>query len=83
MSGANIVAGDVVIVERQATAAPGEIVVAVVDGELTVKRLEMDGDGWLLPASWFLVYFRRNDQVHPNSLATAFIGKNILVLPLC
>lgn len=48
MSGANIFEGDVVIVERQETAAPGEIVVALVDGELTVKRLEKDAQGWLL-----------------------------------
>ncbi len=48
MSGANIFEGDVVIVKRQATASPGEIVVAVVDGELTVKRLERDAQGWLL-----------------------------------
>ena len=48
MSGANILEGDVVIVERQQTAAPGEIVVAVVDGELTVKRLQKDEQGWLL-----------------------------------
>ena len=48
MREANIFDGDVVIVERQAQAAPGEIVVALVDGELTVKRLLRDGAGWLL-----------------------------------
>lgn len=48
MSGANIFEGDLVIVERRQAAAPGEIVVAVVDGELTVKRLEKDTQGWLL-----------------------------------
>ncbi len=48
MSGANILEGDVVIVERQQEAIPGEIVVAVVDGELTVKRLQKDEQGWLL-----------------------------------
>lgn len=48
MSGANIFEGDVVIVERQASALPGEIVVAAVDGELTVKRLDRDAEGWLL-----------------------------------
>lgn len=48
MSGANIFAGDVVIVERQESATAGEIVVALVDNELTVKRLVKDGEGWLL-----------------------------------
>lgn len=48
MSGANIFEGDVVIVERQNHANPGEIVVALVDQELTVKTLMKDGDGWLL-----------------------------------
>lgn len=48
MREANIFDGDVVIVERQAQAASGEIVVALVDGELTVKRLLRDGVGWLL-----------------------------------
>lgn len=48
MIGANILEGDVVVVERQEVASPGEIVVAVVDGELTVKRLERDFQGWLL-----------------------------------
>jgi repressor LexA len=48
MSGANILEGDVVVVERREAAPPGEIVVAVVDGELTVKRLGKDGQGWLL-----------------------------------
>ena len=48
MSGVNIFEGDVVIVERQDHAGPGEIVVALVDQELTVKTLAKDGDGWLL-----------------------------------
>lgn len=48
MIGANIFAGDVVIVERQKSAAAGEIVVALVDNELTIKTLIKDGEGWLL-----------------------------------
>lgn len=48
MIDANIFEGDVVVVNRQAEAAPGEIVVALVDGELTVKRLQRDSGGWLL-----------------------------------
>ena len=48
MSGANIFDGDVVIVEQQEQATPGEIVVALVDQELTVKTLIKEGEGWVL-----------------------------------
>lgn len=41
MTGAGILPGDVVIVRRQSTADPGDIVVAVVDDEATVKRLRV------------------------------------------
>jgi repressor LexA len=39
MTGAGIMPGDVVIVRSQPTASNGEIVVALVDDEATVKRL--------------------------------------------
>ena len=39
MVGAGILPGDLVIVRRQPTADPGALVVALVDGEATVKRL--------------------------------------------
>jgi repressor LexA len=41
MTGAAILPGDVVIVRRQATAAPGDVVVALVGDEATVKRLRI------------------------------------------
>ncbi|MBI5527482.1 MAG: repressor LexA [Deltaproteobacteria bacterium] len=41
MTGAGILPGDVVIVRRQPTADPGEIVVALVGDEATVKRLKV------------------------------------------
>ncbi len=44
MTGAGIMPGDVVIVRSQPTASTGEIVVALVDDEATVKRLRL-GDG--------------------------------------
>ncbi len=40
MEGAGILEGDVVIVRKQSDAEHGEIVVAMIDGEATVKRLE-------------------------------------------
>ncbi len=43
MVGAGILEGDFVIVRRQANADPGDIVVALVDDEATVKRFYIDG----------------------------------------
>ena len=39
MTGAGIYPGDILIVDRSLTPADGRIVIAAVDGELTVKRL--------------------------------------------
>lgn len=44
MTGVGILPGDVVIVRRQATARSGEIVVALVGDEATVKRLRIQGE---------------------------------------
>ena len=44
MIGAGILEGDFVIVRRQANADPGDIVVALVNDEATVKRFYMDGE---------------------------------------
>jgi repressor LexA len=41
MSGAGILDGDIVVVRRQVFASPGEIVVALVDDEATVKRFRI------------------------------------------
>ncbi|MBR5519197.1 MAG: transcriptional repressor LexA [Clostridia bacterium] len=50
MINAGILDGDVVIVRKQATAQNGEIVIAMIDGEATVKRLKLDnGKIWLMP----------------------------------
>jgi repressor LexA len=43
MTGAGILPGDVVVVRRQRTASSGEIVVALVGDEATVKRLRLRG----------------------------------------
>lgn len=45
MIGAGIYDGDVVIVRKQNVAQKGEIVVAVVDGEATIKRYFPEGQG--------------------------------------
>lgn len=50
MLGAGILPGDLVVVHRQPTAHPGEIVVALLGDEATVKRLSIQsGHVWLLP----------------------------------
>ena len=50
MLNAGILPGDLVIVRQQATANHGEIVVAMIDDEATVKRLSRQkGQIWLLP----------------------------------
>ncbi len=43
MRDAGILNGDVVIVQRQPSADPGDIVVAMIDGEATVKTLFIEG----------------------------------------
>ena len=50
MLNAGILPDDLVVVRRQQTAYHGEIVVAMIDGEATVKRLSLrNGRVWLLP----------------------------------
>jgi repressor LexA len=48
MVNAHIVDGDVVLVRRQETAEPGDIVVALLDDEATVKRFAREGDALVL-----------------------------------
>ena len=43
MTGAGIFDGDMLIVDRSITATDGKIVIAVVNGELTVKRFKLVG----------------------------------------
>ena len=48
MIGAHIVEGDLVLVRKQESASPGDIVAALLDGEATVKRLAHEGDAVVL-----------------------------------
>lgn len=48
MLGAGIHDGDILVVDRSITAVPGKVVIAAVDGELTVKRLVKKGGSLLL-----------------------------------
>ena len=52
MIDAHIADGDMVLVEKTNTAKDGQIVIADVDGEFTMKYFKKDGDKvWLLPAN--------------------------------
>jgi repressor LexA len=48
MVGVGIEDGDLIAVHRTPVADPGRIVVARLEGEITVKRLARDADGWQL-----------------------------------
>ncbi len=50
MTGAGIFDGDMLVVDRSIEPAPGKIIVAVVDGELTVKRLAFENGHAILKA---------------------------------
>jgi DNA polymerase V len=43
MSAAGIASGDLLVVDRSVSPKPGHVVVAAVDGNLTVKRLKLAG----------------------------------------
>jgi repressor LexA len=48
MTGAGLLDGDIVVVEHNTPTKPGDIVVAVVDGRITVKTLALDGAEYVL-----------------------------------
>jgi DNA polymerase V len=50
MHGAGIYSGDLLIVDRSLEATSGQIVIAVLNGELTVKRLWLENDRLFLKA---------------------------------
>lgn len=54
MSGAGILDGDMVVIDRSLDAHSGDCVAAFIDGEFTMKtfRIDENGDGaWLIPAN--------------------------------
>jgi SOS regulatory protein LexA len=48
MQDAGILEGDLVVVEKQPSAKKGDIVVAIVDGQFTLKRLDIDRGQFVL-----------------------------------
>ncbi|NQU75523.1 MAG: translesion error-prone DNA polymerase V autoproteolytic subunit [Planctomycetes bacterium] len=52
MTGAGIHHGDLMIVDRAVEPSYGNVVVAIIDGQLTVKRItQLHGHPWLAPAN--------------------------------
>jgi len=52
MQDVGVMDGDLLVVDRSIPPQDGDIVVATLDGGMTVKRLAKDGDGWtLMPAN--------------------------------
>lgn len=63
MIGAGIHTGDVVIVDRSLEAKNGKVIIAVLDGEMLIRRLEIsDGEKRLLPATKKLSFIDINDS---------------------
>jgi DNA polymerase V len=50
MTGAGLFPGDIAVVDRSVTPVPGCIVLALLDGEFTIKRYRPRGDGVVLQA---------------------------------
>lgn len=50
MINAGIFPNDILVINRAIEPTPGKIVICALNGELTVKRLERDGERWLLKA---------------------------------
>jgi DNA polymerase V len=50
MNGAHICSGDLLVVDRAVSPTSGKIVVALLDGEFTVKRLLRQNETWVLAA---------------------------------
>ncbi|WP_092557377.1 LexA family protein [Herbiconiux ginsengi] len=57
MTGAGISDGDELLVDRSKRPRHGDIIVAIIDGELTVKRLALTADG---------VVLRSENSEHPD-----------------
>jgi DNA polymerase V len=50
MINAGIFPNDILVINRAIEPLPGKIVICALNGELTVKRLERDGENWILKA---------------------------------
>jgi len=73
---AGIMPGDTVIVKKGAPAKPGDIVVAIVDNEFTVKYLEQDKSGFYLrPGNKAFPMIRAQDHLEIFGLVVGVFRK--------
>jgi SOS regulatory protein LexA len=76
MTGAGILPGDLVIVDRGQTAKSGDIVIAEVDGEWTMKFLKKSGDTvYLVPANPRYKPIRPQHELRITGVVTAVVRK--------
>jgi DNA polymerase V len=62
MIGANITDGDILVVDRSVEVSNNKIVIAIIDGDITVKRLKIkNNEYWLCP---------ENDKFKPVKIET-------------
>ena len=75
MIDAGIGDGDLIAVHRTPVAEPGRIVVARLEGEITVKRLARDGTGWqLLPANAAYAPIRIPSSASDFAIEGVYVG---------
>jgi SOS regulatory protein LexA len=76
MTGAGILPGDLVIVDRGQTAKSGDIVIAEVDGEWTMKFFKKSGDAvYLVPANPKYKPIRPQYELKITGVVTAVVRK--------
>ena len=76
MVDAGILEGDLAVVEWRTNARPGDIVVALVDGELTLKYLAKDKGGyWLRPANDNYLPIRAQGTLEISGVMVGLIRK--------
>lgn len=76
MTGAGIHSGDLAVIEKRSHAQPGEVVVAVVDDEFTLKTLARDNAGYhLLPANPDFPVIRPNGKLEIFGVLVGLVRK--------
>ena len=76
MIDAGILEGDLAVVEWRSNARPGDIVIAMVDGEPTLKTLAKDKHGyWLKPANPAYEPIRAKDKMEISGVMVGLIRK--------
>ena len=76
MIDAGIFSGDIVVVEQRVAAKPGDVVVAIVDNEFTIKTLDMERGKYLLrPANRAYPVIRPSGQLELFGVVVGLIRK--------